>query len=88
MAKCKLCGREMLQTGGCKYTKIKYQGKIYNRIRFCEEGDSYSGDVDIERCPDCGARPGECHHYGCDVENSPVTHAQMLDYECVDEFLE
>ena len=27
MAKCELCGQEMLQSDGCKCTKIKYQEK-------------------------------------------------------------
>ena len=88
MAKCELCGQEMLTADGCKCTRIVYHGKIYNRIRFGEDGDLYMGDESMERCPDCNVKIGECHHYRCGVETSPVTHTQMLDYDCVDEFLE
>lgn len=89
MVVCELCGREMLRADGCKYTKIKYNGKIYNRIRFGEDGDLYAGAIEEgERCPDCGVKVGECHHYRCGKENSPVTNGQMLDYEYVDEFVE
>ena len=90
MVVCELCGREMLRADGCKYTKIMYNGKIYDRIRFGQRGDLYAGAVEEgERCPDCGAKVGECHHYRCGKENSPVTHGQqILDYEYVDEFVE
>lgn len=82
MFKCELCGQEMPKTDGCLCTKIKYNGHIYNRIRFGEEFDLYAGSVnEDDRCPDCGVKPGFCHHYGCGVENHPVTHLQMLDYE-------
>jgi hypothetical protein len=45
MVKCELCGQEMLKTDGCLCTKIRYNGKIYSRIRFGEEFDLYAGMV-------------------------------------------
>lgn len=88
MFKCELCGQEMLKADGCLCTKTKYNGKIYDRIRFGEEFDLYAGTANEgNRCPDCGAKPGFCHHYRCGKENHPVTHLQMLDYELVDEFI-
>lgn len=86
--KCELCNKIMLEADGCSYTKIKYNGKIYDRIRVGEEFDLMSGAMsDGERCSDCGAKVGEVHHYRCAKENSPVDHTQMIDYELVDEFL-
>lgn len=90
MVICELCGQEMSTSDGCNYTKITYNGKVYNRIRFGEDGDLYSGAVEEgERCPDCGVKAGKCHHYRCGKENSPVIrHRQMLDYEYVDGFIQ
>lgn len=42
----------------------------------------YAGAVgEEERCPDCGAKAGGFHHFGCDIENCPVCHGQMLLYK-------
>lgn len=88
MAICKLCGQEMTSADGCKCGKIIYDRKIYNRIRFGEEFDTYAGAVgEKERCPDCGVKAGAFHHFGCDVENCPVCHGQMLDNCHLDEFV-
>ena len=73
MFKCELCGQEMLKADGCLCTKIKYNGKIYDRIRFGEEFDLYAETAN--------------EGYRCGKENHPVTHLQMLDYELVDEFI-
>lgn len=37
-------------------------------------------DLHFERCPDCRAKAGGLHHFGCDIENCPVCHGQMLLY--------
>lgn len=88
MSICKLCGQEMLEANGCTCGKIRYNEKIYDRIRFGEEFDMYAGAVsEEERCPDCGAKAGEFHHFGCDVENCPVCHGQMLGNCHLDEFI-
>lgn len=35
-------------------------------------------DSKTKRCHDCGAQPGEFHHPGCDWEECPNCHHQML----------
>lgn len=88
MVRCQLCNQIMSTSKGCLYTKIIYNGKIYNRIPFGGEFDLYAGDVnENDRCPDCGVKAGFCHHYRCCKENHPMTHTQMIDYELVDEFI-
>ena len=38
-----------------------------------------------ERCHDCGIlnKPGNTHHYGCDIERCPKCGLQLLCCECV-----
>ena len=39
MAKCEICGREMLTAKGCNVPKVHINGKVYNRIRCGAPGD-------------------------------------------------
>jgi hypothetical protein len=36
----------------------------------------------LGHCPDCGVAPGETHDRGCDVEECPVCHRQLITCDC------
>ncbi len=38
----------------------------------------------LGHCPDCGSRPGEVHDFGCDVEECPSCHQQLISCGCWD----
>lgn len=42
MAKCEICGREMLTADGCEISKIHINGKEYERIKCGDEYDFVS----------------------------------------------
>ena len=39
-------------------------------------------------CHDCGAKPGEVHLDGCDVERCPACGGQMISCECSNETID
>ena len=89
MAKCKVCGREMLTAEGCIGETLTIGGKAYKRIRYGAPGDMLSdwGGTASERCGDCGALPGNLHHWGCDMESCPKCGGQLLSCDCEGVFL-
>ena len=84
MAECFACLQDMNEADGCvSDRKIIIQGSVYDPIRY---GDGYHWDeseIDPEgRCHDCGARVGEIHHPGCDMEECPNCGGQYFICPC------
>lgn len=76
MAKCGFCERDMLGVDGCDPDP-----NLANAVRYGEEGGVHAGWADgAERCHDCNCRRGQLHHPGCDVEECPECHCQMIGF--------
>lgn len=72
---CSDCNQEMLTANGCTIEFFEIDSKIYQRIPVSitdHEG----------RCPDCGAKLGHYHHYGCDQEVCPKCNIQLFTCYC------
>ena len=76
MAKCK-CGVEMLDHKSCKFKFVqKEDGTKIARIKCGDE------ERELEGCGDCAVKKGQYHHIGCDMEECPVCHRQLLSCDC------
>lgn len=51
-----------------------------DRVRMGSE--THRGAGKWKRCPDCGVKPGEIHHMGCDWEECPKCRGQLLSCRC------
>ena len=92
MAVCKHCDQEM--TGGvpCVATPVPLKTdwqtgdhfdppRVVQPVRY---GDETRGGRDAP-CHDCGTPPGGFHHPGCDWEECPACHGQIISCGCLDE---
>ena len=84
MAKCTVCGQEMLLASGCSIPTIFIDGRKYQRVRVGDPGDFYQGGDANIGCTDCGAQMGNYHHWGCDCERCPRCGLQLLTCRCKD----
>jgi hypothetical protein len=49
------------------------------RIRWGDEQTDWDHGP---RCGDCAVLPGGVHHFGCDIEECPRCHGQLITCEC------
>lgn len=81
MVKCEYCGKEMTETDpgihkGCTFDLVEIDDVWHRRLRVGRDRfTSHLGEG--ERCHDCNALVGHCHHLGCDSEECPVCGGQL-----------
>lgn len=92
--KCPDCGKEMSPGNGCDlgYLEPAERGDDVvvappvDRLRYgCREEECLDHDGKVisfamfsPTCHDCGAGPGQFHHFGCDVERCPICKGQLI----------
>jgi len=85
MAFCKACNQEMHEAPGCILNPINTADGVLDPIKFGNETDPEWKEyvTKAQRCGDCGAKPGNYHHTGCDIEECPRCHGQLLSCDCL-----
>jgi hypothetical protein len=87
MAVCDYCDQEMMDKVSCKEIGVEYDdGKTLPQIRHGKETrgpDGTGWGSDGFPCHDCGAPVGAFHHVGCDVEECPRCHGQLISCGCL-----
>jgi len=89
MAQCPICKQEMLRAPGCTASTLVFKPKrgascTFPKIRYGEETRYGSAGRSRRRCHDCGVQPGNIHHPGCDWEECPRCHGQLIGCNCND----
>ena len=78
MAICPDCKQEMSEAETCTYNSLYVEDDrtVYRR-------DTTYFDVN-ERCHDCNIvnKPGNIHHFGCDMERGPICEGQLISCGC------
>ncbi len=92
MAQCKECGKDMslLSAASCRENvKIDFGDCVADPIRYGSEERAHFGRTDDgqlienQRCHDCNVAIGGVHHPGCDVEECPKCHGQLISCGCL-----
>lgn len=83
MAICNYCKRDMEKAESCIPVKVMIDGKQYEQIKYGDESRSDFHAEKINCCHDCGINKGGYHHPGCDVEECPKCHGQLIGCECL-----
>lgn len=81
MAVCMYCTSEMTTADGCTPEPIVIGAVAYAPVRYGTERGWRKQATG--RCGDCGARPGNVHHHGCDMERCPRCGRQSISCGCV-----
>ena len=81
MAICQYCEQEMHAANGCVKLPVKtIDGPLDPVLYGSEIGNP--PEPEGHRCHDCGALPGYYHHAGCDWEQCPRCHDQLISCDC------
>lgn len=83
MSKCSACRQEMLDAPSCIKVRVQIKSgkkivKTMDPIPFGREQRFDGEGPNADRCHDCNVKRGGFHHPGCDWEECPNCHRQML----------
>lgn len=82
MAICDFCGQEMAAVSGCVKVDVVidfFDGQLtLPPIPYGQEQERIGFSLRDPRCHDCGCLVGSFHHPGCDVEECPLCHEQLI----------
>lgn len=81
MAICEMCNQEMTTANGCTELTINVNNKEMGRMAYGTEDGAIRWKH--ERCHDCGAKWAHKHHPGCDMEECPSCHGQLISCDCI-----
>lgn len=81
MAICEACKLEMTsqKTVTCLDVEVEFPGSPPMKAVPYEPIDGGK-----KRCHDCYVKPGGLHHPGCDAEECPACHGQLISCGCLD----
>jgi hypothetical protein len=92
MAICKYCQQEMNGAAGCVKMPVRTIEGNLDPIPYgseqqhppAESGQHHHGVLlgSPPRCHDCDVLPGHYHHPGCDWEECPRCHGQLIGCDC------
>ena len=80
-ATCDYCHRKMGENG-CKKHWYIIDGEEYEAVKFGDPMEKLPDDITV--CHDCGAKLGEYHHPGCDMERCPKCGKQLIGFHGCD----
>jgi hypothetical protein len=64
--------------------RVLIRGQLYDRVRFGSEADDWGADN--HPCADCRVNKDEVHVDGCDGEECPRCHEQLITCDCEPEY--
>jgi len=65
--------------------EVTIQGEVFRRIAWGSPEEDWPTPQEHEACHDCGAKPGNLHEPGCDVERCPRCGGQWISCSCSDD---
>ena len=81
---CEACHKPMSPGNGCDMEWLEFGEKCYRRrIKYGDGFERVLGALEKDRrCHDCNVAVGQYHHIGCDMEQCPICHMQLISCYC------